>query len=107
MAEDKKLDSLLERVYQDGIEKSNKKAEEIISNAKSEADKILKDAEAKSEEIIKEAERKAEELKKNTITDVRMAGEQSISVLKQKIKELVSASVLEDGLKGAFADTNF
>lgn len=64
MAEDKKLDSLLERVYQDGVEKSNKKAEEIISNAKSEADKILKDAEAKSEEIIKEAERKAEELKK-------------------------------------------
>ena len=55
MAEDKKLDSLLERVYQDGVEKSNKKAEEIISNAKSEADKILKDAEAKSEEIIKEA----------------------------------------------------
>ena len=107
MAEDKKLDSLLERVYQDGVEKSNKKAEEIISNAKSEADKILKDAEVKSEEIIKEAERKAEELKKNTITDVRMAGGQSISVLKQKIKELVSASVLEDGLKGAFADTNF
>lgn len=107
MAEDKKLDSLLERVYQDGVEKSNKKADEIISNAKSEAEKILKDAEAKSEEIIKEAERKAEELKKNTITDVRMAGEQSISVLKQKIKELVSASVLEDGLKGAFADTNF
>lgn len=107
MAEDKKLDSLLERVYQDGVEKSNKKADEIISNAKSEAEKILKDAESKSEEIIKEAERKAEELKKNTITDVRMAGEQSISVLKQRIKELVSASVLEDGLKGAFADTNF
>lgn len=107
MAEDKKLDSLLERIYQDGVEKSNKKADEIISNAKSEADKILKDAEAKSEEILKEAERKAEELKKNTITDVRMAGEQSISVLKQRIKELVSASVLEDGLKGAFADTNF
>lgn len=107
MAEDKKLDSLLERVYQDGVEKSNKKADEIISNAKSEAEKILKDAETKSEEIIREAERKAEELKKNTITDVRMAGEQSISVLKQKIKELVSASVLEDGLKGAFADTNF
>ena len=42
MAEDKKLDSLLERVYQDGVEKSNKKAEEIISNAKSEADKLRK-----------------------------------------------------------------
>ena len=58
MAEDKKLDSLLERVYQDGVEKSNKKADEIISNAKSEAEKILKDAETKSEEIIREAERK-------------------------------------------------
>ena len=34
MSEDKKLDSLLERVYQDGVEKSNKKADEIISNAK-------------------------------------------------------------------------
>ncbi|MEI0565811.1 V-type ATP synthase subunit E [Brachyspira pulli] len=107
MAEEKKLDSLLERIYQDGVEKSNKKAEEIISNAKSEADRIIKEAEAKSEEIVKEAERKSEELKKNTITDVRMAGEQSISALKQRIKELVTAKVLEDGLKGAFADTAF
>ena len=107
MAEEKKLDSLLERIYQDGVEKSNKKADEIISNAKSEADRILKEAEAKSEEIIKEAERKSEELKKNTITDVRMAGEQSISALKQRVKELVTAKVLEEGLKGAFADTAF
>ena len=107
MAEDKKLDSLLERIYQDGVEKSNKKADEIISNAKSEAERIVKEAEAKSEEIIKEAERKSEELKKNTITDVRMAGEQSISALKQRVKELVTAKVLEDGLKSAFADANF
>ncbi|WPC22899.1 V-type ATP synthase subunit E [Brachyspira hyodysenteriae] len=107
MAEEKKLDSLLERIYQDGVEKSNKKADEIISNAKSEADRIIKEAEAKSEEIIKEAERKSEELKKNTITDVRMAGEQSISALKQRIKDLVTAKVLEEGLKGAFADTSF
>ena len=107
MAEDKKLDSLLERIYQDGVEKSNKKADEIISNAKSEAERIVKEAEAKSEEIIKEAERTSEELKKNTITDVRMAGEQSISALKQRVKELVTAKVLEDGLKGAFADANF
>ena len=107
MAEEKKLDSLLERIYQDGVEKSNKKADEIISNAKSEADRIIKEAEAKSEEIVKEAERKSEELKKNTITDVRMAGEQSISALKQRVKELVTAKVLEDGLKGAFADADF
>lgn len=107
MAEDKKLDSLLERIYQDGVEKSNKKADEIISNAKNEADRIIKEAESKSEEIIKEAQRKSEELKKNTITDVRMAGEQSISALKQRVKDLVTSKVLEEGLKGAFADTAF
>ncbi|MCZ9838426.1 V-type ATP synthase subunit E [Brachyspira hyodysenteriae] len=107
MAEEKKLDSLLERIYQDGVEKSNKKADEIISNAKSEADRIIKEAEAKSEEIIKEAERKSEELRKNTETDVRMAGEQSISALKQRIKDLVTAKVLEEGLKDSFADASF
>ncbi|MCZ9933054.1 V-type ATP synthase subunit E [Brachyspira hyodysenteriae] len=107
MAEEKKLDSLLERIYQDCVEKSNKKADEIISNAKSEADRIIKEAEAKSEEIIKEAERKSEELRKNTETDVRMAGEQSISALKQRIKDLVTAKVLEEGLKDSFADASF
>ncbi|WP_143272357.1 PRD domain-containing protein, partial [Brachyspira hyodysenteriae] len=73
----------------------------------SESVAILKDYYNKdiSEEIIKEAERKSEELKKNTITDVRMAGEQSISALKQRIKDLVTAKVLEEGLKGAVADT--
>ena len=60
-----------------------------------------------AEEIIKEAQRKSEELKKNTITDVCMAGEQSISALKQRVKDLVTSKVLEEGLKGAFADTAF
>lgn len=107
MAEEKKLDSLLERIYQDGVEKSNKKSDEILANARKEAEKIINDANNSACNIVKEAERKAEELRKNTITDVRMSGEQAISTLKQRIKDLIVVNTLGDNLKEAFVDTAF
>lgn len=107
MAEEKKLDSLLERIYQDGVEKSNKKADEILANARKEAENIINAANDRASGIVKDAEKKAEELRKNTITDVRMSGEQAISALKQRIKGLITAKTLEDNLKSAFVDLNF
>lgn len=107
MAEDKKLDSLLERIYQDAIEKSSKKNDELLHNAKEEAKKILAQATKEAAAIISDAERKSEEIKRNTLTDVRMSGDQAISALKQKIKDIVVAKTLKDNLKEAFADDKF
>ena len=107
MVEDKKLDSLLERIYKDGVEKSNRKSEEVLANTQREADKIISDAKEKASSIVVEAEKKAEELRRNTLTDVSMSGEQAISALKQRIKDLIVTDVLANDLKEAFVNASF
>lgn len=107
MSSEVKLDSLLERIYQDGVEKSNKKSEEIVSTANQNAKKIIDEANARAEAIIKEADQKVEELKRNTLSDIRMGGEQAISALKQRIKDLIVAKVAKEGMKEIFADSSF
>jgi V/A-type H+-transporting ATPase subunit E len=107
MAEEKKLDSLLERIYQDGVDKSSKKSEEILAKAQSEAEKIVADAKTKAESIIGDAQKNAEEVKRNTLTDVRMSSEQAVSALKQKIKDLVVTKTLDESLKEAFVNASF
>jgi len=107
MVEDKKLDSLLERIYQDGLEKSNKKSEEVLANTQKEADKMISNAKEKANAIIQDAEKKSEELRRNTLTDVSMSGEQAISALKQRIKDLVVSEVLASDLKEAFVNASF
>lgn len=107
MAEEKNFNALLERICKDGIDKANKEKDEIISTAKKEADDIVSKAKEEAQRIVSEAERKAKDFESNARSEVARGGEQAISVIKQRIKELVTSSVLEDGFKGVFADTNF
>lgn len=107
MVDDKKLDILLQRVYQDGMEKSKKESEEIVSQANEKAKNIIEEATQKSKLIIEEANKKAEEVKKNTETDVRMAGEQSVATLKQSMKDMISSDVLSAPMKDLFVDVSF
>ncbi len=107
MVDDKKLDILLQRVYQDGMEKSKKESEEIISQANEKAKNIIEEATQKSKIIIEEANKKSEEIKKNTETDIRMAGEQSVATLKQNIKNMICSDVLSASMKDVFVDAAF
>ena len=53
------LQSLLEKIQEDGVGKAEAEKERIISEAKTEAEKIIASAEKKAEEIMKKAEEKA------------------------------------------------
>ena len=107
MAEEKNFNALLERICKDGVDKANKEKDEILSTAKKEAEDIVSKAKEEAQRIVSEAEKKAKDFESNAKSEVARGGEQAISVIKQRIKDLVTASVLDEGLKGAFADTNF
>ncbi len=107
MAEEKKLDVLLERIYQDGMEKSKKESEEIIRQANSQSKNIVDGANQKARFIIEEANKKAEEMTRNTMTDIKMSGEQAVSALKQKMKDMISNDVLSSSMQSAFVDADF
>lgn len=102
-----KLDSLTQKIYQEGIEKANQERDDILNNAKTEADRIIKDAKKEADQIKTKAQDEAEELKRNSMADLKLAGNQAISSLKQQIKDLLVVKILKDPTKEIFVDTNF
>jgi V/A-type H+/Na+-transporting ATPase subunit E len=101
------LDQLTEKIYQEGIDKARKEADEIIDKARKEAEEIISKSKEKADTIIKEAGIEAETMQKNTLADVKLAADQSISALKQQIRKLISKKILEDPLKDLFSDQSF
>lgn len=101
------LDSLVEKIYNEGIERSNKEAENIVSKAKEEADNIIASAKKEAEKIISSAKQNAADVERSTKADLSLAAEQAVSALKQRIKELISVNAVGTPLKEAFVDKDF
>lgn len=101
------IDLLTEKIYQEGLEKAKKEEKRIINEAKEEAEQIIENAKQKAEEIINEANKNAETTSRNTLSEIKLAGEQAIVKLKQKIRELLQENVLAKPLKQVFDDHQF
>lgn len=104
---DNKLDILTKKIYEQGVEKANHDAVEIVENAKKEAEKIVNDAKIEAERIVNQANKEAEELKTKVNADVKMAATQSIAVTKQEIEKMVIMSAAEQGVKASMSSADF
>ena len=104
---DNKLDILTKKIYEQGVEKANRDAVEIVENAKKEAEKILSEAKSQAEGIIAKANKEADELKTKVAADVKMAATQSIAVTKQEIEKMVVTSAAEQGVKASLSSADF
>ena len=104
---DNKLDILTKKIYEQGVEKANHDAVEIVENAKKEAEKILNDAKSEAERIVNQANKEAEELKTKVAADVKMAATQSIAVTKQEIEKMVVMNAAENGVKASLSSVEF
>ena len=104
---DNKLDILTKKIYEQGVEKANHDAVEIVENAKKEAEKIVNDAKAEAERIVNQANKEAEELKTKVAADVKMAATQSIAVTKQEIEKMGVMNAAENGVKASLGSAEF
>lgn len=104
---DNKLDILTKKIYEQGVEKANHDAVEIVENARKEADKILNDAKSEAERIVNQANKESEELKTKVAADVKMAAVQSITVTKQEIEKMVVTNAAEQGVKTNLSSADF
>jgi V/A-type H+-transporting ATPase subunit E len=102
-----KLEKLTKQIYDEGIAKAEQKAQEIIKAAEEEKRKILRSARKESEDILAVAHKEADELKNMVNSELRMATQQSLALLRQKIAELISVKVTEGSVEGFFDDTEF
>ncbi|MFP4470705.1 MAG: V-type ATP synthase subunit E family protein [Bacteroidales bacterium] len=102
-----KLQELTQKIYNEGLEKGRKEADEIVENAKRDADRILNEARKQAEELREKAAKEAEELKKNVQSELAISARQSVTAIKQRITDLVSDKAVKDALGKAFDDKEF
>jgi V/A-type H+-transporting ATPase subunit E len=101
------VQNLLQRVYEEGVNKAKEEAAKILESAKKEAEEITSKAGAAAEDILKSAQKKADDLHKNTNSDLKMAAQQTMSVIKQKLAELILSEAFEKSVTAAFDDQEF
>lgn len=102
-----KLQELTNKIYQEGLEKGKKEAEEIVENAKSEAREILESAKKEAEEITEKAKKEASELKKNTESELSLSTKQAITAIRQRISDIMVDKAVNEAVSGAFKDQDF
>lgn len=101
------LDTLVNRIYEDGLQKARKEAQEITSRANSEAEEILSNAQKEAESILQRARSEAEYLKQSTESELKLASTQALSRLRSQIIAILSERVLSDSVKEAALDSQF
>jgi len=92
---DVKLDSLIEKIKQDGIDKANKKKAEIIQSADKQAKEIIKEADKKADAILEKANEKANKLKGNTQSSLKQAARDTVLATKDQIRKLFNKILKE------------
>lgn len=105
--ENKKLQELTEKLYNEGLSKGREEADRMVAEAEQRAAKLVSEAEEKAAAIVKAAEQKAAELKKNNETEVALATRQMVAALRENIANLVVTKVGEPSVHAALLDVEF
>lgn len=105
--ENNKLEQLTKKLYDEGLSKGRSQGEKIIAEAEARAKEIVSEAEARAKEIVRKAETGAEDLRKNTMTEIALAGRQAASKIKENIAGMIVARSVEGGVKQATLDPAF
>lgn len=101
------LKKLTDKIYNEGIAKANKEADEIINAAKAKADALIVDAKKQSEQIIAKANSDNVEQKKKVNAELEMTANQSLSAIKQNIVDVMLNSIIDKPIQEAFNDQSF
>ncbi len=104
---DSKLEQLTRKLYDEGLEKGRSEAERMVTEARDEAAKIIGQARVEALKITNNAKADAEDLRRNTMTELNLAGTQVVGKLKSAIREMAVARALGDGVHSAALDPAF
>ena len=105
--ENNKLSQLTQKLYEEGLSKGREEGDRLIADATEKAKKIVAEAEETAKRIARQAETDAQELRKNTMTEIALAGREATARIKEEIASMVVARALADGVHKAALDPSF
>ncbi len=83
-----KLESLIEKIKQEGVDKAEMTSKGIIEKAKSEADSIIAEAKKKADKLTADARNKADQFQKNAELAIQHAARDSRLLLHKEFTSL-------------------
>ncbi|MCB1138148.1 MAG: hypothetical protein KDK23_05295 [Leptospiraceae bacterium] len=101
------LDTLVNRIYEDGLQKARKEAEDILSQAHAQAEEIVKKARGEADSLVSKAKSESDYMKQSTESELQLASTQALSRLRTEIISILSERVLSDSVKQAALDPQF
>ncbi len=102
-----KLQELTKKLYDEGLSKGRSDADKLVADAQAQAKRIVADAKAEADSILKKAQASADELRKNTLTEIALAGKQAVAKIKAEIASVIVTKSVSDGVKQANLDPAF
>lgn len=102
-----KLQQLTQKLYNEGLEKGRAEADRLVADAKAQAEKILADARAQADASVRQARTQAEEIRKNSLTEISLAGKQAVAKIKEEIASMIVARTTYPAVKEASLDPSF
>jgi len=102
-----RIDEITRKIYNEGVIKAKEDAEQVLSEARLQAENIIKEAHNKHAHLISNAHQEAKEIKQKTESELKLAGRQFISNLKQQISELITTRQVKEPVENMFNDTEF
>ena len=102
-----KIQELTDKIYREGVEKGNTKAQGLLEEAKKESLKLIEDANKEAESIIQNAKAKADDLMSNTKSEIKLYADQSVNALKTEVTDLLLNESITTSVKELTSDKNF
>ena len=102
-----KLQELTDKLYNEGLSKGQREADEIVGKAKSEAENILRKAAEEAEATINTAKKQAAEISANAAAEIKLAGRQAVAEIKQRVETTIVAKIVAPTVNAAFDDKAF
>ena len=102
-----KLEELAAKLYDEGLSKGRQEAEQMKADARKEAAALLEEAREKARQIVSEAQKAAEELQTKAQNDIRMAADQSLAAVRQRLEHAVVTRTVADPVTRALDSKTF
>lgn len=101
------LQEMLQRIYQDGVNKAKDEAQDILLQARQQADKLKSDTEKEAQQMLAAAEVKAQDIEKRMQSDLKMAANQAMSALQNKVINAVILQSIDKQITTSMTDATF
>jgi V/A-type H+-transporting ATPase subunit E len=90
-----KLQEMLQRIYEEGVNKAKEEAQGILLQAKQQAQDLKAESEKEAKKLISQAEDNAKDIESRMQSDLRMAAEHAMHALKNKIIDVVMVESID------------